>query len=271
MGSSHRLPISDNDKNIIYSLFKVVIDQNPHLSYIQKGDASLDSKIRPDKKLGNKGEDIGLPIGSLTSQFSSLIYLNELDYFVKNELKYEKYIRYVDDMVFFNKNSRDFYEVSNNVNLYLEKELKLELNPKKTKIQQFEKGLDFLGYVIYPHHIKIRKRNIINFKNKLLYVNLWLKGEKTKARNIILPDTTDVWKMSPSNNHEFYSFIFYMSQVINSYYGNFIVANTYNLRKKLYEENFDILKNLYYPVDSFAKFKIKPINKIFDSFVEQTA
>ena len=41
----------------------------------------------------------GLPIGNLTSQFWANVYLNELDQFVKRELRCKAYVRYVDDCV----------------------------------------------------------------------------------------------------------------------------------------------------------------------------
>ncbi len=42
----------------------------------------------------------GLPIGNLTSQFFANYYLNPLDHFVKEKLKCQGYIRYVDDCAF---------------------------------------------------------------------------------------------------------------------------------------------------------------------------
>ena len=44
----------------------------------------------------------GMPLGNLTSQFFANVYLNELDHFVKHELRARYYIRYVDDFVIFN-------------------------------------------------------------------------------------------------------------------------------------------------------------------------
>ncbi|MEX2016975.1 MAG: reverse transcriptase domain-containing protein [Candidatus Pacearchaeota archaeon] len=41
----------------------------------------------------------GMPLGNLTSQFFSNVYLNELDYFVKHKLRVKYYLRYVDDFV----------------------------------------------------------------------------------------------------------------------------------------------------------------------------
>lgn len=49
----------------------------------------------------------GMPLGNLTSQFFANIYLNELDQFIKKELKVKFYIRYVDDFVIFNKSEKE--------------------------------------------------------------------------------------------------------------------------------------------------------------------
>lgn len=40
-----------------------------------------------------------MPLGNLTSQFSANVYLNELDYFIKEKLKAKYYIRYAGDFV----------------------------------------------------------------------------------------------------------------------------------------------------------------------------
>lgn len=51
------------------------------------------------KSLFGKHNELGLPIGNLTSQFWGNVYLNELDQFIKRKLKCRYYMRYVDDMV----------------------------------------------------------------------------------------------------------------------------------------------------------------------------
>jgi len=45
----------------------------------------------------------GIPLGNLTSQLFSNVYLNELDYFVKRELGVKCYARYADDFVFLDE------------------------------------------------------------------------------------------------------------------------------------------------------------------------
>lgn len=52
----------------------------------------------------------GLPIGNLTSQFWSNVYLNPLDWFVTRELRCPAYLRYVDDFCLFSDSKRQLYE-----------------------------------------------------------------------------------------------------------------------------------------------------------------
>jgi RNA-directed DNA polymerase len=56
------------------------------------------------------GRPRGLPIGNLTSQFWSNVYLNPLDWFVTRELNCPAYLRYVDDFALFSDSKRQLYE-----------------------------------------------------------------------------------------------------------------------------------------------------------------
>lgn len=51
------------------------------------------------KILLNDGDKIGIPIGNYTSQYFANIYLNELDHFIKEQLRVKYYIRYMDDFI----------------------------------------------------------------------------------------------------------------------------------------------------------------------------
>ena len=107
----------------------------------------------------------GMPLGNLTSQFFANIYLNELDYFVKNKLKAEYYIRYVDDFVILHRNKRILYKYKSKIGKYL-KYLRLELHPDKSQIKPLRNGTTFLGYRIFYYYKLLRKSNIIKFERK---------------------------------------------------------------------------------------------------------
>ncbi len=58
--------------------------------------------------LKNGYEEKGLPLGNYTSQFLANVYLNDLDYFVKQVLRAKYYIRYVDDFVLLHESQKKF-------------------------------------------------------------------------------------------------------------------------------------------------------------------
>ena len=111
----------------------------------------------------------GIPIGNLTSQLFANVYLNELDYYMKHELKIKNYLRYTDDFVIVDSSKDELVELLPKIEHYLSKNLKLKLHPHKVEIRKFTNGIDFLGYVVLPHHIKLRcktKRRIFTKTRK---------------------------------------------------------------------------------------------------------
>ncbi|MBQ2660907.1 hypothetical protein IJF93_02430 [Candidatus Saccharibacteria bacterium] len=102
----------------------------------------------------------GLVIGNFTSQLSSNIYLDKLDRFVKNELEYKYYGRYVDD--FFIMVPEEEYERAKRdivrIERYLKEELLLTVHPTKRYLQPVSRGMHFLGARIYPHQIYLSDR-----------------------------------------------------------------------------------------------------------------
>ena len=109
-----------------------------------------------------------MPLGNLTSQFFANVYLNELDYFVKNILKAKYYIRYVDDFVILHKNKEQLEEWKREIERFLKEKLKLELHYQKSKIIPLSRGIDFVGFRNFWHFRLLRKRNVrkIIFKIK---------------------------------------------------------------------------------------------------------
>lgn len=100
----------------------------------------------------------GLPIGNLTSQLFANVYMNEFDQFMKHELKVKYYARYTDDFVVV-ANSTDYLEsLLPLFTTFLHERLKLQLHPNKVSIRTLKSGIDFLGYVIRPHHRLVRRK-----------------------------------------------------------------------------------------------------------------
>jgi retron-type reverse transcriptase len=109
----------------------------------------------------------GMPIGNMTSQFFANLYLNELDYFVKHKLRAKCYIRYVDDFVIFHNSKQQLEEWKEQIGVFLENELKLELHPEKSQVHALHKGTNFLGFRIFYHHRLLKKSNIRKMKARI--------------------------------------------------------------------------------------------------------
>ena len=107
----------------------------------------------------------------------SFVYLNELDYFVKHNLKAKYYIRYVDDFVILDNNYKDLEKYQSDINEYIEKNLRLELHPDKSKIIKLKNGASLLGYRIYYYHKLLRKSNKRKFERDFSEkLNLYKEG-----------------------------------------------------------------------------------------------
>lgn len=156
---------SVNQKVLFRILAKKVGDED-FLDLLQKIICSFYSD-RTDDLINKKG----IPIGNLTSQFFSNIYLNELDQFVKHKLKIKYYVRYADDFCFLSDDRGYILSLIEPVREFLKNELDLDLHPKKIILRKLRSGVDFLGYIIFPDYIlprtSTKRRLIKKIKGKI--------------------------------------------------------------------------------------------------------
>ncbi|MFH1174801.1 MAG: reverse transcriptase domain-containing protein [archaeon] len=112
-------------------------------------------------------EGKGMPLGNLTSQFFANVYLNELDQFVKHELRAKYYIRYVDDFVIMHTSQKVLDEYKRRIDDFLNDHLAVALHPDKSKVIPLVQGVVFLGFKIHPYHKRVRDKNVRKFERKL--------------------------------------------------------------------------------------------------------
>ncbi len=210
------------------------IDHNVLIDILRKrlGDAELlnllERIIKSDTKpfglpLGGKvGETslifgVGMPIGNLSSQMFANIYLNELDQYVKRQLRIHYYVRYMDDMIILADSKEQLHEWKMLINQFVTEKLKLELN-EKTVIRPLSLGVEFCGYRIYSTHTRLRRSTSLRIKRRLKF----LKDQYNRNK-------IDLSKIRES---------------ISSYNGVFVHCNSHNLSKKIFgvqteSERFD--------------------------------
>lgn len=106
-----------------------------------------------------------VPVGNYTSQWLGNLYLNELDQFVKRELKGECYIRYCDDFILFHNDKNYLKECATAMSSFLRTELDLKLS--KNRIFPIAQGVDFLGYRHFHDYILLRKSSATRIKRRI--------------------------------------------------------------------------------------------------------
>jgi hypothetical protein len=106
-----------------------------------------------------------VPIGNLTSQHFANFYLAPLDRFVKEELRREAYVRYMDDFVVWGQSGGELRAVCEQVRSFLAVELKLELKGN-TAVNRTAFGMDFLGYRLFPGVLRLARRSKARFARK---------------------------------------------------------------------------------------------------------
>ncbi len=139
---------------------------------------------------------VGLPLGNLTSQLLVNIYMNEFDQWIKHSIKEKYYIRYADDFVFFSKDKESLMKLTLQIQIFLSKELHLQLHPDKLYLKTLASAVDFLGWIHFPDHRVLRtstkrrmfKRLAETRKETVLYSYLGMLkwGNTKKIRSKLL-------------------------------------------------------------------------------------
>jgi hypothetical protein len=129
----------------------------------------------------------GLNIGNYTSQWFANFYLQGVDHYIKEKLRYFKrrtrsvvkkvdavvyYARYVDDMVLFGKNKKYLHKAREMLFSFLRNELRLEIKDnwqvflvatervdrETGKIRRVGRDVDFLGFRMNHKYTTVRRR-----------------------------------------------------------------------------------------------------------------
>lgn len=113
--------------------------------------------------------DIGMPIGNLTSQETANLYLDKLDQYCKHVLHLHYYIRYMDDFCIYVNSKETAKNIFMKIGQFLREELLLDVSPK-SRIQRATDSIEFVGYIVTPHGIRLRKKTTRHIKRSLKHI-----------------------------------------------------------------------------------------------------
>lgn len=188
------------DHTILKTLLRKKVKDNQVLCIVDRVIDSFSSHKHHDQYKG-------LPLGNVTSQLFSNVYLHELDNFIKHTLRQKHYLRYCDDFIIVGHDKRELITLLEPIRNFLTQKLQLTLHPKKTILSNMHQGIDFLGYILFLKHRLLRTQTKQRMKRKL----------RTKY-NAYLQQ-----KIAPVH----------MDQCLQSYLGILSHANTYRLAQSI--------------------------------------
>ena len=107
----------------------------------------------------------GIPIGSLTSQLFANVYGNAADRFVHFDLGHKHWARYMDDIVILGNSQSELMDSFLRLNDFSMQNLELRIG--KWNTSPVSRGINFLGYRIWPSHKLLRKDSVLRAKRKV--------------------------------------------------------------------------------------------------------
>jgi RNA-directed DNA polymerase len=108
-------------------------------------------------------QNVGIPIGNLTSQYFANIYLTPLDHFCKEILNLKYYFRYMDDVVIFDENKKYLHHCRIEIEKFLNEYLSLQLKENWQVFPVDCRQVDFVGYRINHLGVMLRKSILLKF------------------------------------------------------------------------------------------------------------
>jgi RNA-directed DNA polymerase len=173
--------VADNtrlDLELILFLIKEVIFDDPTKNCIICGEKQNWDELPASKSLFHAAPDCGLPIGNLTSQLFSNIYMNDFDHYVKRVLGVKHYGRYVDDFFLIHQDKYFLLSCKDQIEHYLKQSLGLTLHPQKIYLQEAAKGVIFLGAVIKPYRRYVKKKTKHKISRTFCRLNYLVEEER---------------------------------------------------------------------------------------------
>lgn len=155
------------DVDFVKYLTEVIVMLDPTVDCRMRGTKMDWDDLPHDKSLFHSPSNCGLPIGNLTSQLFSNVYLNVLDQFMKRELKCHHYGRCVDDFYVVSTDREWLHSIVPKVKDILSEKLDLSFHDGKLKITSVWHGVEFLGAWLKPHRIYVSRNCVGRIRRKL--------------------------------------------------------------------------------------------------------
>lgn len=222
-------------------LLREVIFNDPTENCQKRGDITKWEGLPRSKSLFSSPEGCGLPIGNLTSQMFSNLYLSDFDNWVKRDLKMKHYGRYVDDFYFMHPDRDHLVKVKDIVTEHLWTQYGLVVHPNKIYLQNVSHGVTFLGTHVKPYRNYIRSRTLGS-----------LRDRNRRADYALL-----------HNDNPDFDTLSYYTSLVNSQLGYLSQFKSFEIRKDMWKKSKGLKK--HFSIDKRFK-KVKPEKSKYDIY-----
>lgn len=198
-----------DDVECLLYLLQTTINNQPQENCVRNSPRRMWDLIPANKSLFTNDTNLGLPIGNLTSQLLANFFLSYFDWFIVKVLKFEHYVRYVDDFSIVTDDKQRLLDAVPLFRDFLKQELHITLHPDKIYIQHVTKGIKFVGQQLKYDRKYVANRTVAHFYQTIMKYNAIARRDKCE-------DHLEKFRSS-----------------INSYLGFFRDGNNYATKRRL--------------------------------------
>lgn len=119
-----------------------------------------------DEIIDSTEGETGIPIGNYLSQYSGNFYLAEFDHWIKEVKRVKHYYRYMDDIVIFSDLKADLHRLRVEIDTKFCK-IKLTIKDNWQVFPTAVRGVDFVGYRVFPGYKLLRKSTCKEMEHKM--------------------------------------------------------------------------------------------------------
>ena len=166
-----RVHLPEKYMDIVMYLTDIITQKDPLHGAKMRGNPHDWDDLPPSKCLSHSPQGVGMPIGDLTSQLFSNVFLNKLDWYVTSTLGFKHYGRYVDDFYIVDSDRQRLVSAISQIGKMLNT-LGLELHPKKVRMQPAKEPTLFLGAIIFPYYRHCFSRTMAKY---IKYMHIYIR------------------------------------------------------------------------------------------------
>lgn len=184
-----------------------------------------------DEIIDSTPEDSGIPIGNYLSQYCGNYYLSDFDHWIKETtfvfngkpVKIKYFFRYMGDMIILSDSKEFLHYLRRLISEYLMTNLRLTLKNTWQVFPVKDRGIDYVGYRIFPEFVLLRKRTVKTMTRALLRMRAKIEdGEALTYHDYCSVNSYLGW-MKPCDCHRLkHKYVDPIMPEINKYYYTYL-------------------------------------------------